>query len=81
MIKVSNLYPDRNLFWTIRLKHKRPREMGGKEIDLKKMVSNLTGLSSKVQKLLKSVNFPASNSDIVCLIKGKMRAIFTIEEL
>jgi hypothetical protein len=34
-------------------------------MDLKGMFSNVTGMSSKVQELLKSVNFPASKQDII----------------
>ena len=40
-------------------------------MDLKGMFSNVTGLSSKVQELLKSVNFPASKQDIINKVKEK----------
>jgi hypothetical protein len=34
-------------------------------MDLKGVFSNVSGLSSKVQEILKSVNFPASKQDII----------------
>ena len=40
-------------------------------MDLKGMFSNVTGISSKVQELLKSVNFPASKQDIINKAKEK----------
>ena len=40
-------------------------------MDLKGMFSNVTGMSSKVQEILKSVNFPASKQDIINKAKEK----------
>lgn len=40
-------------------------------MDLKGMFSNVSGLSSKVQEILKSVNFPASKQDIINKAKEK----------
>lgn len=40
-------------------------------MDLKGMFSNVTGISSKVQELIKSVNFPASKQDIINKAKEK----------
>ena len=41
------------------------------EMDIKGMFSNVAGMSSKVQELLKSVNFPASKQDIINKAKEK----------
>jgi hypothetical protein len=38
-------------------------------MDLKGMFSNVTGMSSKIQEILKSVNFPASKQDIIAKAK------------
>ena len=40
-------------------------------MDIKGMFSNVAGMSSKVQELLKSVNFPASKQDIINKAKEK----------
>ena len=40
-------------------------------MDLKGMFSNVTGMSSKVQEILKSVNFPANKQDIINKAKEK----------
>jgi hypothetical protein len=40
-------------------------------MDLKGMFSNMSGISSKVQEILKGVNFPASKQDIVSMAKEK----------
>jgi hypothetical protein len=40
-------------------------------MDMKSMVSDMTGASSKVQEILKSVNFPASKQDIISKAKEK----------
>jgi hypothetical protein len=45
--------------------------MEEKEMDLKGMFSNVAGMSSKVQEILKSVNFPASKQDIINKAKEK----------
>ena len=40
-------------------------------MDLKGMFSNIAGIHSKVQEILKSVNFPASKQDIINKAKEK----------
>ena len=40
-------------------------------MDLKGMFSNVTGMYSKVQEILKMVNFPASKQDIINKAKEK----------
>ena len=40
-------------------------------MDLKGMFSNVSGIHSKVQEILKSVNFPASKQDIINKAKEK----------
>ena len=47
------------------------KKLEEKEMDLKGTLSNVTGISSKVQELLKSVNFPASKQDIINKAKEK----------
>jgi radical SAM superfamily enzyme YgiQ (UPF0313 family) len=47
------------------------KKLEEKEMDLKGTFSNVTGISSKVQELLKSVNFPASKQDIINKAKEK----------
>jgi hypothetical protein len=40
-------------------------------MDLKGMFSNVSGMSAKVQELLKGINFPASKQDIINKAKEK----------
>ena len=40
-------------------------------MDLKGMLSNLGGMSAKIQELLKNVNFPATKQDIINKVKEK----------
>ena len=40
-------------------------------MDLKGIFSNVSGVSSKVQEILKSMNFPASKQDIINKAKEK----------